>query len=128
MPQQIAVPSASWIMVAIEMSVSLEMLGFLFREFQREFLKQLLVFAELMHMLLHESFIMPALVDHVFRDGAQPDEIRALFRTDEQIGAFRHFMLAQIGYDQLLAMQLVGAFDPRRQHGMAFRRARSRSG
>src|SRR5436190_19993394 len=41
-------------------------------------------------------------------------------RAQEEVGTASHLMLAQVGDDQLLAPQLMSAFDSRRQHRMTF--------
>ena len=89
---------------------------------QREGFETLAVFLQAVHPLVEKRGVRQALVENVAADGRQPDEIRAGVRAQKEIGAARHLMLAQIGDDQLLAAQLVGALDARREHRMALRR------
>ena len=37
---------------------------------------------------------------------------------DEEVGAFRHFMFAQVGHNELLAAKFVRPFHTRGQHRM----------
>src|SRR6266853_5815412 len=50
------------------------------------------------------------MVQNVTSDGGNPNEVGSWFRVDEEVGAFGHFMLAQVGHDKFLAAKFVRPF------------------
>ena len=91
-------------------------------KFQRERLQALAIFVEAVDPVIEKFRLRQAVVEDVAGDRRKPDQVGAGLRMQEEIGAARHLVFAQIGDDQLLAAQLVRALDARRQHGMALRR------
>ena len=69
------------------------------------------------HWLI-KSHTSMAVVDHVAAHGGEPDEIGTWFGLEEDVGAIGHLMPAQVGDDQLLAVQFVRLLDTRREDGM----------
>ncbi|MNN48549.1 hypothetical protein D3C81_1630350 [compost metagenome] len=94
--------------------------GLLLSKLQGVFIHHSLVFIIEINVILNKAVIMPPLINHVFGDRRQPDEVGALLRTYEEVGALRHLMLPQIRYDKLLSVQLMGTFDPGCQYRVSF--------
>ena len=92
------------------------------RKLHRERLEALPVVLEAVDPLGEKILFLQAIVQDVARDGAKPHEVSSRLWLKEEIGAFRHLMLAQIGDDQLLPAQLVGPLDAGGQDRMGLRR------
>ena len=86
----------------------------------RERLKALEVFRGAIHPLIDECLVRKPVLQNVARHCREPNQICAGARMQEDIGTPRHFVLAQIGHDELLAAQLMRALDARSKHRMAF--------
>ena len=92
------------------------------RLFHRERLEALAVRVEAVHPLIDERRVRQAVVQQVAGDGVQPDQVGSRLGMQKQIGAPGHLVLAEIGHDQLLAVEFVRALDARRDHRMALGR------
>ncbi len=51
-----------------------------------------------------------AVLEQIAADRGKPNDVGPWFRVQEEVGALRHFVLAQIRNDKLLPVQLVSAF------------------
>ncbi len=94
-------------------------------ELEREFLQRRLEFVEMIDVLADEFLGVVAVVDHVFRDRVHPDHVGGRRGLEMQIGALGQLVLAQVGDDMLLPVQLGRPLEAGRDHGMAFGRVRA---
>src|SRR5882672_3107963 len=69
-------------------------------------------------MRIEELGVRQTLLEDVTTYRRQPDQVRAGLRMQEQISAAGHFMLPEVGDNELLPAQLVSAFNTAGQHGM----------
>jgi hypothetical protein len=68
----------------------------IFRKIERERLKALLEFVEVVDLLGDEILSFPSLVNYIFRNGGQPDQVCSRFWPQEYISPARHFVLPEI--------------------------------
>src|ERR1700752_1828980 len=66
---------------------------------QREGLEALAILIESSYPLINEVSLRHPVIDQIPGDSRQPDEIGSRSWTQEDVGATRHFMFAQIGDD-----------------------------
>ncbi len=123
--QRTQTPSASAIICATFFNVSMGKPQVFCGKFHREGFKALLVFLQSIYPLVQKRRLGQSIFQNVTADRRKPHEVGSGLGAQEQIGAPRHFVFAQIGDDQLLAAQFVGPFDARCQHRMAFGRVAS---
>ncbi len=69
--------------------------------------------------MIDESLVGKSVVEDIFGNRGNPDQICPRPRTEEEVRALRHFVFTQVGNNQFLAMHLVGPLDARCQHRMA---------
>src|SRR6185503_14867425 len=69
------------------------------RQLQRERLQALAILIESSYPLINEFSLCHPVVDQIAGDSRQPDEIGSRSWMQEDVGATRHFMFAQIGDD-----------------------------
>ena len=90
--------------------------------FQREGLQAFAIGIESVHPLPEKIRLRPPAVQEIAADRAQPHQVCTGVGVQEEIGAPGHFVFAQVGYDELLPVQFVTAFDAGRNDRMTLRR------
>ena len=75
-----------------------------------EGLEGLFVGVEVIDPLLDEIQLGEVMVEEIFCYGVDPDGIGGGVGADEEVGALGHLVLAEVGDDEALAVQLVGTF------------------
>jgi hypothetical protein len=88
-------------------------------ELQGERFQTLAIFREAVDPAAQEFGMGEALVEDVAAHGAEPHDVGAGTCPQVEIGPPRHFIFTQVGDDELLPVQLVGALHARGEHGMA---------
>ena len=91
-------------------------------ELQREGREAGAVFVEPGDARIEEFLGGEAVVEDVFGDRREPDHVCAGVRTQEEVGALRHLVLAQIDDDEFLAVQFVRPLDARGDYRVRLRR------
>src|ERR1700683_4293529 len=85
-------------------------------------LQRFLILFQSVHPFAKEVLVRETILEQITSDRRKPDQIRSRLGVQEEVSASRHLVLAQIGYDEFLAVKFVGALHTSGKHRMTLRR------